>query len=83
MRDKDSEWVAEMSGVGAIMAGAGADNTLLTSGDFRGLSMLRPTKLHKGILKMCLHIASPGGGKFHERHQQGIKEEASKEAINL
>lgn len=59
MRDKESECVAEMRGAGATMVGAGVVSTLLTRGDFRGLSMLRPTKLHRGILKMCLHVTSP------------------------
>lgn len=63
MRDSDSECVAETRGAAhATAAGAAvaAVNTLLTSGDLRGLSMLRPTRLHKGILKMCLHADSPG-----------------------
>lgn len=63
MRDKESECVAEMRGAGGTMVGAGVVSTLLTRGDFRGLSMLRPTKLHRGILKMCLHAASPGRKK--------------------
>lgn len=63
MRDRESECVAEMRGVDGTMAGAGAVSTLLTRGDLRGLSMLRPTKLHRGILKMCLHAASPGRKK--------------------
>lgn len=39
--------------------GAGVVSTLLTRGDLRGLSMLRPTRLHRGILNICLHAASP------------------------
>lgn len=41
------------------MMGAGVVITLLTRGDLRGLSMLRPTRLHKGILNICLHADSP------------------------
>lgn len=63
MRDSESECVAEMSGVGGTMAGAGVVSTLLTRGDLRGRSMLRPTKLHNGILKMCLHGVSPSDKK--------------------
>lgn len=39
--------------------GAGVVSTLLTRGDLRGLSMLRPTRLHRGILNICLHADSP------------------------
>lgn len=63
MRDRESECVAEMRGVGDTMAGAGVVSTLLTRGDLRGLSMLRPTKLHRGILNICLHAGSPGKKK--------------------
>lgn len=59
MRDRERECVAEMRGVGGIVAGAGVVSTLLTRGDLRGLSMLRPTRLHRGILNMCLHADSP------------------------
>lgn len=59
MRDREREWVAEIRGAGGIVAGAGVVSTLLTRGDLRGLSMLRPTRLHRGILNMCLHAASP------------------------
>lgn len=41
------------------MTGAGVVSTLLTRGDLRGLSMLRPTRLHRGILNICLHADSP------------------------
>lgn len=63
MRDNDSECGDEMSVVGGTMVGAGVVSTLLTSGDLRGLSMLRPTRLQRGILNMCLHEASPKRGK--------------------
>lgn len=59
MRDRERECVAEMRGVGGIVTGAGVVSTLLTRGDLRGLSMLRPTRLHRGILNMCLHADSP------------------------
>lgn len=39
--------------------GAGVVSTLLTRGDLRGLSMLRPTRLQRGILNICLHADSP------------------------
>lgn len=59
MRDRERECVAEMRGVGGTVTGAGVVSTLLTRGDLRGLSMLRPTRLHRGILNMCLHADSP------------------------
>lgn len=59
MRDRERECVVEMRGVGGIVAEAGVVSTLLTRGDLRGLSMLRPTRLHRGILNMCLHADSP------------------------
>lgn len=59
MRDRERECVAEMRGVGGTVAGAGVVSTLLTRGDLRGLSMLRPTRLHRGILNICLHADSP------------------------
>ncbi|TNN68128.1 hypothetical protein EYF80_021611 [Liparis tanakae] len=75
MRERESECVAAMSGVGGTMAGAGVVRTLLTSGDLRGRSMLRPTRLHRGILNMCLHAASPGGGGGEEEKKDGMREE--------
>lgn len=59
MRDRERECVAEMRGVGGTVTGAGVVSTLLTRGDLRGLSMLRPTRLHRGILNICLHAGSP------------------------
>lgn len=69
MRDRESECVAEMRGVGGTMAGAEVVSTLLTRGDLRGLSMLRPTKLHRGILNICLHADSPGRKKWTEKRR--------------
>lgn len=60
MRDMERECVAEMRGARGTMVEAGAVSTLLTRGDFKGRSMLRPTMLHRGILKMCLQADSPG-----------------------
>lgn len=57
------------------MARAGVVSTLLTRGDLRGLSMLRPTRLHKGILNMCLHADSP----IVMIHKDAIRAEAGKE----
>lgn len=71
MRDMERECVAEMSGAGGTMVEAGAVSTLLTSGDFRGRSMLRPTRLHRGILKMCLQADSPEGRKGKRRRTSG------------
>lgn len=59
MRDMERECVAEMRGARGTMVEAGAVSTLLTRGDFKGRSMLRPTMLHRGILKMCLQADSP------------------------
>lgn len=59
IRDRERECVAEMRGVGGAVMGAGVVSTLLTRGDLRGLSMLRPTRLHRGILNICLHADSP------------------------
>lgn len=56
------------------MVGAGVVSTLLTRGDLRGLSMLRPTKLHRGILNICLHADSPG------KQRNGQKREGSRES---
>lgn len=78
MRDSESECVAEMRGVGATMVGPGVVSTLLTRGDLRGLSMLRPTKLHRGILNMCLHADSPGTRKKwmeRRRRERRVKSE--------
>lgn len=83
MRDRESECVAEMRGVEGSMVGAGVVSTLLTRGDLRGLSMLRPTKLHSGILNMCLHADSPGrkkGEQDAKRREQWVKSERRKEA---
>ncbi len=50
MRDSEREVVLAIMGAGPITLGAGAVSTLLTNGDLRGLSMLRPTRLLNGIL---------------------------------
>lgn len=78
IRDKESECVAEMRVAGGTITEAGVVSTLLTKGDFRGLSMLRPTKLHRGILKMCLHAASPGRKKPRGRDRWKKEETAGK-----
>lgn len=63
------------------MAGADVVSTLLTRGDLRGLSMLRPTKLHRGILNICLHADSPGRKKWTGKgEQQQVKSERTKKA---
>lgn len=53
------------------MVGAGVVSTLLTKGDLRGLSMLRPTRLHRGILNICLHVDSPGRKARREQQVNG------------
>lgn len=58
------------------MVGAGVVSTLLTSGDLRGLSMLRPTRLHRGILNICLHRDSPVRGNKKRNKNRGKKERA-------
>lgn len=50
MRDSESEVVLAIMGAEPITLGTGVVSTLLTNGDLRGLSMLRPTRLLKGIL---------------------------------
>lgn len=71
MRDRERECVAEMMGVGVTVAGAGVVINLLTRGDLSGLSTLRPTRLHSGILKMCLHAVSPGNRNQEAREEDG------------
>lgn len=82
IRDSESECVAEMRGVEGTMVGAGVVSTLLTSGDLRGLSMLRPTKLHRGILNMCLHADSPGRkprGRERPKRERAVGKNRNKE----
>lgn len=74
MRDIESECVAEMRGAGGTMVVVGAVSTLLTRGDFSGLSMLRPTRLHRGILKMCLQADSPERRRCRRRIKSRKKE---------
>lgn len=56
MRDKDIEWV---TGREVMPPDVGVVTTLGVKGDFRGRSMLRPTRLLRGILYKFLHVTSP------------------------
>lgn len=52
-----------MTGRGATPVGVVVVMTLGAKGDFRGRSMLRPTRLLRGILYRFLHGISPGRQK--------------------
>lgn len=56
IRDKDSDWV---TGREATPLEVVVVMTLGAKGDFRGRSMLRPTRLLRGILYRFLHGTSP------------------------
>lgn len=58
MRDSDKEWVTGMAAMPTPME-VGGVMTLETRGDFRGRSMLLPTKFRSGILYRFLDWISP------------------------